>query len=81
MPNQTRKSVTQPSKQRGHTRKTFRVGISEITSGYVHIIARSAAKAEAIAQKILDEYGTEGFDDFDSTYRECSVLDCEEIES
>lgn len=58
--------------------KTFKIGISETIGGYVEIKAKTQKQAEAIAQDILDEHGISGFDDFDSTHRDCEIVDCEE---
>lgn len=58
--------------------KTFRIGILETVGGYVKIKAKTLKQAEAIAQEILDEHGIGGFDDFNSTLRDCDIVDCQE---
>ena len=55
--------------------KTYRVGLSEVVSGYATIKATNAEEAETKAQRLLNAEGVSGFKDFDSTHRECIVLD------
>ena len=64
---------------KGVTMKTFRIGLYEEVGGYVEIEAKNKEEARAKAQQILDDDGVEGFKDFDSTHRDTTVLDVEEV--
>jgi hypothetical protein len=59
--------------------KKFRIGLYEEIGGYSEIEAKDKKEARAKAQQILDDDGVEGFKDFDSTHRETTILDVEEV--
>jgi len=59
--------------------KKFRVSLYEEVGGYAEIEAENEEEARAKAYQILDDDGVEGFKDFDSTHRDTTVLDVEEV--
>ncbi len=58
--------------------KTFKIGIWEEVGGYVEIKAETEEAAKAIVQEKLDDHGVSAFPDFDTTHRDCNIVDCEE---
>lgn len=55
----------------------FRIGIWEERSGYTIVTASSKAAAQRKVQKILDEDGIAGFDDYNPMHRDTDILECE----
>ncbi len=64
--------------------KKFKVQLWEEIGGYAFIEAKTAKEAREKAEALLEDEGTEGFDNkeniFETTHRETDVLDVEEIE-
>ncbi len=53
----------------------YRIGIFEEIGGYVTISANNKKEAENKVDEILENDGVAGFQDFDTTHRDVSIVD------